>query len=90
MMAKGAGMGRHALKAPGTGPSRSDVSCTCSVSQPVTSLMPVSHTDLFVSLPRAKLSFDLPSSINDAGVDFARMPVPDRRIPDPPPKAFSS
>jgi len=70
--------------------SRSGFSCSCSLSQPAVPLMQASHADLLFNLPQANLPFELPLTIRRAGEDFISLPAPDSRLPDPPPKAFSS
>jgi hypothetical protein len=92
MMAKGAGMrmapeSGHISAASQTRPS---VACSCSVSQPVTLLMSVSHAEMLFNLPQARIFSLLPSSINLGGANLLFRPAPDGRLPDPPPKAFSS
>jgi hypothetical protein len=76
--------------ASGASRTRPGVACSCSVSQPVTSLMSGSHADMLFNLPQARIAFLLPSSINPGGGNLAFRPAPDSRLPDPPPKTSSS
>src|SRR5690349_7055599 len=71
-------------------PARPSLACSCSLSQPVTTLMPASHADMLFNLPQSKLHFVLPSSLNSGGSKAVFWPAADNRVPDPPPKAFSS
>jgi hypothetical protein len=76
--------------ASGASRTRPDVACSCSVSQPVTSLMSASHADMLFNLPGSKLFFVLPSAFNRGARNSAIRSVADGRPPDPPPRTSSS
>lgn len=71
-------------------PARPFVACSCSLSQPATTLMAASHADLLFDLPQSKLDFVLPSSFNSGASQAVFWPAADNQVPDPPPKAFPS
>jgi hypothetical protein len=52
--------------------------------------MASSHAELLFNLPQTNLPFELPQAFNRAGRDFIYLAAPEGRLPDPPPKAFSS
>lgn len=83
-------MGPESNSASNASPVRRAVACSCSLSPPAASLMLASHADLLFSLPQAKLHFVLPASLNWGGGNFIFWPAPDSRVPDPPPRPFSS
>ena len=62
------------------------VSCSCSVSSPVSIMMVVSHADLLFIQPPSNLPCELPIARQHAGREFAFLPAPAERLPDPPPK----
>jgi hypothetical protein len=90
MMAAKAHMASGSKCVTGHSRSHSGVSCSCSVSHPTVPLMQASHADLLFNQPRMNLSFKLPLSNRRAGRHFAFLPAPGGRLPDPPPKTFSS
>ena len=89
MMAAKARREHGSAHAPGANQSQSGVSCSCTLSSPVSSIIPASHADLLFNLPQANLIFKLPLSIRCAGTEVAFLAVPEGRLPDPPPKALS-
>lgn len=70
--------------------SHSGFSCSCLVSHPTVPLMQASHSDLFFNLPQSKVAFELPMANQREGRNFSVLPAPAGRLPDPPPKVFSS
>ena len=90
MMAAKVRMEHASGNASGANRSQSGVSCSCSVSNPVSTMRPVSHADLFFNLPQSTLPFELPLANQRAGRDFVFLPAPAENLPDPPPKVSSS
>lgn len=90
MMAKDARMESHAGKTCDAGRPRSGLSCSCSLSHPATSPRASSHAELFFNLPQSNLPFQLPLAAEHASRDFTYLPEPVKRLPDPPPRAFSA
>lgn len=90
MMAAKARMERASRNVSGANQSQSGVSCSCLVSSPLSPIVPVSHADLLFTLPRLNLPFELPLANQRAGRNIAYLAAPAGRLPDPPPKAFSS
>jgi hypothetical protein len=80
----------HATKASPSEPPQSGLRCACSVSQKDTSFIPVTHSDFFFDLPRAELAYEHPTLRYHGARDYARLPIPDACIPDPPPKALTA
>lgn len=90
MMAAKARMEHRSTPASGANQSQSGVSCSCSVSHPNMPLRQASHADMFFNLTQSNLPFELPVATRRVGRHFAFLPAPAERLPDPPPKTFSS
>ena len=90
MMASKAHTAASATRESGDSRSHSGVSCSCSVSHPTVPLMQGSHAEMLFNLPQSNLPFELPVATRRVGRHFVFLPAPAERLPDPPPKAFSS